>query len=667
MSPNVRLTAIMKLPLLVLLGFGLLGCQNTSEPDYSTDIEFLRSQISVCGAPTSAYAAARLSPFGSFATSDLEIDHPRYLVAGEASGLPLIIANDNRIPAGKMENDILNLNLEVKWGDFRMETPDRPGLKLVAMGETGQPASIPAPLIRVSTGTMIRASVKNTLSDSTITVYGLQKRPFTTVDSLFILPGQTGEITFDAGETGTYMYWLKLGKGHKREGNETEEDEQLAGAFIVDPVGGSPKDRVFVMNIFSNKKEYDDEPPLWLEALTINGRSWPFTERIRPSVGDTINWRVINASDRNHPMHLHGFYFNVLERGKTNGSTIFEEDQIPLVVTETLRGRSTIAMKWIPQRPGNWLFHCHLSFHVTADIRLPGADAKDLVGSQQHMAGLVLGIRVKPGDTDLISKGEPRNLTLHANESDKNHASFNFNKKPKPGFNPGPPLILKQYQTTNITLKNHMSLPTSVHWHGLEIDSWADGVPNWSASDGRSSPTIEPGEEFTYKLSLMRSGTFVYHSHLDDIHQLTKGLYGAMIVLGENEVYNPDLDHYYILGWKNPDPKNADEVDLNGWDEVPSQNAIAGENHRLRLINIGPAGNGRMSVTKDGESIPIKFIAKDGADLPAAQQKEVERTTKLFVGETADFEFTPSEPGTYQIEFKYMGTTWKQTWDVSTD
>ena len=656
----------MKLPLLVLLGLGLLACQNTSEPEYSTDIEYLRSQITICGPTSPDYAAASFFPFGSFAKSELEIDHPRYLPAGKSSGLPLIIANDNRVPAGKVQNDVLNLALEVKWGDFRMETPDRPGLKMVAIGEAGQPASIPAPLIRVATGTMIRASVKNTLSDSTITVYGLQKRPFTAVDSLFVLPGETGEITFEAGDAGTYMYWLKLGKGHKRRGFGSGEDEQLAGAFIVDPIGGSPKDRVFVMNIFSNKKENDDGPPLRLESLTINGRSWPYTERIRPSVGDTINWRVINASNRNHPMHLHGFYFNVLERGKTNGSTIFEEDQIPLVVTETMRGKSTIAMKWIPQRPGNWLFHCHLSFHVTADIRLPGAEDMDPVGSHQHMAGLVIGIQVKPGETDLISKGEPLNMTIHANESDANRASFSFeNKKPEPGFSPGPPLILKQYQTTNITLKNHMSFPTSVHWHGLEIDSWADGVPNWSASDGRSSPIIEPGEEFTYKLSLMRSGTFVYHSHLDDIHQLTKGLYGAMIVLGENEVYNPDLDHYYIWGWKKPNPKTPEDVDLNGWDEVPVQKANVGENHRLRVINIGPAGNGRISVTKDGESIPIKIIAKDGADLPIAQQRDVEVTAKLFVGETADFEFTPVEAGTYEIKFKYMGTTWKQTWEVS--
>jgi FtsP/CotA-like multicopper oxidase with cupredoxin domain len=658
--------AIMKLPLLGLLGLTLLGCKNTAEDENSTDIAYLRSQITVCGGTPTNYTTARLFPFGSFTDSDIDIDHPRYLPAGKSSGLPLIVANDNTIPAGKGNKNSVDLDLEVKWGDFRMETPDRPGLKLVAIGEVGKPASIPAPLIRVAEETIINARIKNTLTDSSITVYGLQNRPFTVRDSLFILPGESGAVSFNAGSAGTFLYWIKLGEGNKKEGLNTQEDEQLAGAFIIDPKGGSPKDRVFVMNIFSSRKDNDNGPPLWMESLTINGRSWPFTERVKPSVGDTINWRVINASDRNHPMHLHGFYYNVLERGKMNSSNIYEKADIPLVVTETMRGRTTMAMQWIPKRPGNWLFHCHLSFHVTADIRLPGASNKDPEGAQQHMAGLVIGIEVNDGGTDLFSKGEPLNMTLHANEQDDNIASYGLeNKKPSPGFRPGAPLILKQYQTTNITLKNHMSLPTSVHWHGLEIDSWSDGVPNWSASDGRSSPIIEPGEEFTYKLSLMRAGTFVYHSHLDDIHQLTKGLYGPLIVIGENEIYNPDLDHYYILGWKNPDADSQEELDLNGWDEVPIQKAKVGETHRLRYINIGPAGNARMSVTRDGKIIPLKIIAKDGAELPFSQQKYVDETARIFVGETADFEFSPMEPGNYVIEFKYIMARWKQSWVIS--
>ncbi len=650
--------------LLILGSLIYVGCQDSTK-QVAYDSIFIRSRMIICGTTVPYKSTANFFSFTSFNDSIVKIDHPRYLEANKASGFSLIVANDNRIPAGINKNDKLTLNLEVKWGDFRMETPDRPGLKLVALGEVGKQASIPAPLVRVKSGTSIHAKITNTLLDSTITVYGFQKRPYNVADSLFILPGKAAEVTFEAGKAGTYMYWVKLGKGHKIEGLNTQEDEQLAGAFIVDPQEGSPKDRVFVINIFSNRNDSEGASPKLVESLTINGLSWPFTEKIKPSVGDVLNWRVINASDRNHPMHLHGFYFNVLERGNTQKSTIFTKEKIPSVVTETLRGRTTMNMQWEVKRPGNWLFHCHLSFHVASGIRLPGAADADPEGTHQHMAGLVLGIQVKDGPSDLISKGQARNIILYVNESKEGHISFNLkrNKKPK-AFTPGPLLILKQYQQTYITVKNQMSEETSIHWHGLEIDSWSDGVPFWSSSDGRSSPIIKPGEEFTYKLSLMRPGTFVYHSHWDDIPQLTKGLYGPMIILDENEVYNPKLDHTFIMGWKNEDPSSIEDVDLNGWDEVPVQKAKTGETHRLRLINIGPAGNADISVTKEGKAITVKSIAKDGADLPISQQVDVERTAKLYVGETADFNFTPTEPGIYEMKLRYMDYNWIQKWVV---
>jgi FtsP/CotA-like multicopper oxidase with cupredoxin domain len=653
-----------RVPFVLLAVLCIFACQDKqSIAAYNND--FIRSRNIQCGTGTTFQLTAGIFSVGSLDKANAEINHPRYLSAGKPSGLPPIVANDNRIAAGTKNDGMLNLNLEVKWGDFRMETNDRPGLKMVAIGEVGKDASIPSPLIRIVEGTLLNVKITNTLADSTITVYGLQKRPYTKVDSLFVLPGESGELSFEAGKAGTYMYWLKLGKGHKK-GFFREEDEQLAGAFIIDPKEGSPQDRVFVMNIFSNQNKQDGANPELVESLTINGRSWPFTERIKPSVGDTLNWRVINASNRNHPMHLHGFYFDVLERGHTNTSTVFTKDQTKTVVTETLNGRNTMAMQWIPKRPGNWLFHCHLSFHVSSEVRLPGAELSDIKGAHQHMAGLVLGIQVKNGGTDLISKGEERNMTIFAHQADKNSMSMNMDgKTPEPSFKPGPLLVLKQYQTTHITVKNRMTVPTSIHWHGLEIDSWSDGVPNWSSSDGRSSPIIEPGDEFTYKLSLMRPGTFVYHSHLNDINQLTKGMYGPMIILGENEIYNPELDHFYILGWKSPFPQSDKEVDINGWDEIPVQQAKTGETHRLRLINIGPAGNVNLRFTKNGKKYLIKSIAKDGADLPISQQVRLEESPKVYVGEAADFSFTPEEPGTYELRFDFWPANWTQVWEVS--
>lgn len=645
----------------------LLSACNQRQDLVVYDSEFIRSRNVQCGPGSTEKLSAGIFSLISFDDFNTDIDHPRYLPAGKISGLTSILPNDNRTAAGTIIDERLHIDLEIKWGDFRMETNDRPGLKMVAVGEVNEQLSIPAPLVRVTEGTAITARITNTLKDSTITVFGLQKRPYTKSDSLVVLPGETGQVSFDPGKAGTYMYWIQLGKGHPKK-EFSEEDEQLAGAFIVDRVGENRDDRVFVLNIFSSQNKDKNAKTEWVESLTVNGRSWPFTELIEPAVGDTLNWKVINASIRNHPMHLHGFYFNVLELGNTQQSNIFNKDQVKTVVTETLRRRNTMAMQWIPKRPGNWLFHCHLSFHVSANIRLPGAEILDPKDEVQHMAGLVLGIKVKEGDSDIYSKGEDKHLTLFAHQADQQSMYIGFDANtPEPSFKPGPLLLLKQFQTTYVTVKNRMTEDTSIHWHGLEIDSWADGVPKWSSSDGKSSPVLKPNEDFTYKLSLMRAGTFVYHSHWNDINQLTKGIYGPMIVMGENETYNPNLDHYYILGWKNTFPKSADDLDLNGWEEVPVQKAITGEMHRIRLINIGPAGGVKINFTKNKETVPVLAYAKDGADFPPSQQIKLDYPGKIYVGETADYMFHPQEPGVYELNIKYMMGSWKQIWEVKSN
>ena len=44
----------------------------------------------------------------------------------------------------------------------------------------------------------------------------------------------------------------------------------------------------------------------------------------------------------------------------------------------------------------------------------------------------------------------------------------------------------------------------------------------------------------------MRPGTFIYHSHLDDVHQLSGGLYGPVVVLPEGEWFDPRTDQVMV-------------------------------------------------------------------------------------------------------------------------
>jgi FtsP/CotA-like multicopper oxidase with cupredoxin domain len=299
----------------------------------------------------------------------ISAQHAGRLITAEATTLlPVVEANDNLTPAGKVGSDgTLNVALEVVWSDFRLETPDRPGLRLLAIGEVGERPSIPAPLFRMQARTRVRVSVRNTLSDSSLTVFGFQERPVVAVDSLVIPPGEVVVHEFSAGVPGTYLYWMRIGAGFDF---ETDEREQLAGAFVVDDEELSVPDRILVMNIFSTPVDPAVLDGLYYEALTINGKSWPFTERLRPNVGEQQLWRIVNASNRNHPMHLHGFFYDIASMGDTYSVEHFPVEDQKTVVTQFMTPRTTMDMVWTPTRPGKWLFHCHLSFHVNKNLRL---------------------------------------------------------------------------------------------------------------------------------------------------------------------------------------------------------------------------------------------------------------------------------------------------------
>src|SRR5262249_3218052 len=137
--------------------------------------------------------------------------------------------------------------------------------------------------------------------------------------------------------------------------------------------------------------------------FTINGRSWPRTERLSYQAGDTVRFRVINATDLPHPMHLHGFYFNVESRGDGTRDTHYDPAKPPhLVVTERVAPGRTFSMAWVPDRAGYWLFHCHVNFHILRNSPLDGSPRtpEQLVHPQNHalemMGGLVMGIEVRP-------------------------------------------------------------------------------------------------------------------------------------------------------------------------------------------------------------------------------------------------------------------------------
>ncbi|HJR36234.1 MAG TPA: multicopper oxidase domain-containing protein [Gemmatimonadales bacterium] len=576
---------------------------------------------------------------------------------GAAPDLVRVIPNDNRRAAGSLKQGVLTLRLEVRTGVWFPEGPKGDSVVAPVFAEAGKPPQVPGPLIRVPTGTMIDATVTNTLPDSTITLLGFMTRPAKQHDSTRIAPGETKRIRFEAGAPGTYLYAADAGAR-----DTMVERQQLAGGFVVDSAGPRPDDRVFVINIWGDPKPGDST--VYRNALAINGLSWPHSERIRATVGDSLRWRWINASGRFHPMHLHGFYFRLDRMGDalTDSSTYRDKGQ--LAVTQLMFPRTTMDLTWGPDRPGNWLFHCHIGFHVVPEARLnpppkghPDHSAHD---PAVHMAGLILGISVQP------SRGwrEPgrentRNLRLFVQEGAKRLQApralgFVLQQDQRPPAAdsveiPGTTLVLTQNQPTDITVINRLKETAAIHWHGIELESYSDGVPGWGGMGQRLAPSIQPGDSFVARLSLPRPGTFIYHTHMNDIEQITSGLYGAIVVLPPGERFDSARDHLFVAGWDG-DGRTL----INGNNTPPPLQLAAGVSHRFRFVGIGAASGGRFTIRRDSALVQWRPLARDGADLPDSQRAMRPARKYVGVGETFDVEWIP-EPGAYTLTADLFG------------
>ena len=557
-----------------------------------------------------------------------------FLPAGSPpSGVPVVEANDNRRAAGTLRDGVLTLRLVVQLGEWRPNAADGPGIVVPVFAEEGKRPQVPAPLIRVPRGTRVRTTLRNTLRDSII-VRGLDAKN----DSVGTAIRAGGEYTFErvADSAGTTVY--DAATGPQGDG----EEQQLSGAFHVDTAPPRADERIFVINIASGAVDSAVLREGAAEALTINGRGWPHTERIRQNVGDTVRWIVVNGSGRNHPMHLHGFYFRVAARTHA----MYPADRQDAVVTEFMLPKTTMAITWVPDRPGNWLFHCHLVFHVIPEANLPDHRARDHGAHPEHMAGLVLGIEVADR-TPAVAVAPGASLRLVAGERSTPGGSIMGYALEAAGRRvevsaPGPVLTLTRDVTTEVTVVNRLRQPTGVHWHGLELESYSDGVPGWSGTHDRVAPMIMPNDSFVARLTVPRAGTFIYHTHLNDIEQLTSGLYGAIVVLDPGEQWDPGRDHVFVLGWHTP--KEPATWLLNG-DSIPSPVTVAPGRHRLRFVNIGPAGAPMFRLMKDGKPVSWTPLAKDGMTLPAYRQQAGPAARRIAIGETFDamWEATPGE------------------------
>ena len=607
------------------------------------------------------------------------------LVGGGASPrppVPVALPNDNRVTAGTLEGGILRVTLEARRAMWHPNGDSLPGLEVETFGEPGKAPQAPGPLIRIQAGTEVRVTVRNTLEGDTLNFFvptALRQGGAGPLDSVTVLPGATGELVFTPTIQGNFSYRATLGRQTDR---ILRMSGLLAGALVVDSAGSTalPRDRVFVLMLAVDGIRFDADgnPVFGRFNFGINGRSWPHTERLTATVGDTLRWRIVNANFDVHPMHLHGFYFRV--------DSLIQPPQFAqgppnrMVVTERMVGFSTMSMSWVPERAGNWLFHCHWSVHIAVPARDRGAPAPPHHNHATHgMTGLVMAIEVSPRPGERVAEAPPRprrQLRLVAIQDSvfpDSAPSLRFRIEERgrsrrvteagPGFSP--PLELVRGEPVSITVVNRLREPTAVHWHGIELESFFDGVADFSGAGRRLAPVIAPADSFEVRFTPPRAGTFIYHSHVDEPRQHRGGLVGALIVRepGANDVAS---DRIVFL--KSSRVRGAPAPIEIGGQAIPDTMVLrAGRPYRFRLIGLTTLNpNPTVSITAWADSSFRNFrdtligqwrpLAKDGADLPEAQRTPRLARQIVGMGETYDFEFTPKERGSLRLEVRAAGT-----------
>ncbi|EGG08312.1 multi-copper oxidase laccase-like protein [Melampsora larici-populina 98AG31] len=111
---------------------------------------------------------------------------------------------------------------------------------------------------------------------------------------------------------------------------------------------------------------------------------------------------------------------------------------------------------------------------------------------------------------------------------------------------PGPLIEANDGDTLNILVKNHITLPVAIHWHGI----WQKGTPWMDGVSGVTQCPIPAGASFTYSFKLDgQFGTFWYHAHSQNL--VADGLMGPLIVhsvddpLKRGRDYDNDIVLFY--------------------------------------------------------------------------------------------------------------------------
>ena len=222
------------------------------------------------------------------------------------------------------------------------------------------------------------------------------------------------------------------------------------------------------------------------------------------------------------------------------------------------------------------------------------------------------------------------------------------------GFNGqvhGPTIEAVEGDRLRIYVTNRLPEPTTIHWHGILVPSGMDGVA------GLSQKNIEPGETYKYEFQLRQHGTYMYHSHSDDMTQEGLGLMGMFIIHPRDPTgRRPDRDFAFMLsewridvGTMRPNPMEMTDFNVLTFNArvFPGTAPLVakyGERVRIRFGNLSAMEHHPIHL----HGFHWKVVATDGGQIPESAQWP-ETTVLVAVGQTRTVEFIADNPGDWAM------------------
>ena len=197
---------------------------------------------------------------------------------------------------------------------------------------------------------------------------GLLERPFET-DRVLIVPGERMDILVGPFAEGEAFALESLPYNRRTFVKTRRERFATVTVGTAKPsVAVTPELLRTIEPLASRDAAVTRQVSLSVKASLKTGMDFTVNRQVHGTdqpvmVGDLQVWEVSNTSGMDHPFHLHGFFFQVLEENGREPAYRAWKD------TWNLPPKSTVKIAWMPDnRPGMWMYHCHILEHHEAGM-----------------------------------------------------------------------------------------------------------------------------------------------------------------------------------------------------------------------------------------------------------------------------------------------------------